>query len=238
MRSSRSGTDPLEPGPTGFAHRGVHLGASVPENSLAAFEAALEMGAGIECDLRLTADDQIIVFHDRDALRMCASAFKIGNSTLEQLSQLRLGEHPIPTLRNLLELVGGRVPLLLEIKVDRDVRRWLPAVARMLAGYRGALGIMSFDPRIARLLKANLPFVRRGLVVPGDLSPLRRRLAMWLADPQFIAVDQTLLGSSWVCRARDHIPIYAWTIRTAAQRAQAKVHADALIWESDGRPRI
>ena len=69
MRSSPSKPDPLDPGPRGFAHRGAHYGSDFPENSLLAFAAALELGAGIECDLRLTADDQVIVFHDPDALR-------------------------------------------------------------------------------------------------------------------------------------------------------------------------
>jgi hypothetical protein len=61
---------------------------------------------------------------------------------------------------------------------------------------------------------------------------------MWLADPQFVAVDRAALGKAWVTRASRRMPVYSWTIRTAEQRAQAKVHADALIWESDGRPRI
>ena len=85
MRSSPSTPDPLDPGPAGFAHRGLHYGAAFPENSLIAFAAALELGAGIECDLRLTADNQIVVFHDADAWRMCASPMRIGASTLEEL---------------------------------------------------------------------------------------------------------------------------------------------------------
>src|SRR5689334_944681 len=144
MRSSRSKPDPLDPGPTGFAHRGLHYGSGFPENSLVAFAAALEMGAGIECDLRLTADDRIVVFHDADAWRMAASPLRIGQSTLEQLSRLRVGEHPIPTLESLLSLVEGRVPLLLEVKVDRDVWRWIPSLKRGLAGYQGRFGVMSF----------------------------------------------------------------------------------------------
>ena len=84
------------------------------------------MGAGIECDLRLTADDRIVVFHDADALAACAAA-RCGSaqSTLDDLSRLRVGEHPIPTLESLLALVAGRVPLLLEVKVERDLWRWL-----------------------------------------------------------------------------------------------------------------
>lgn len=241
MRSSRSATDPrspdpLDPGPAGFAHRGLHYGAGFPENSLLAFAAALEAGAGIECDLRLTADDEIVVFHDADAWRLYSSPLRIGRSTLEELGRLRVGEGPIPTFESLLHLVGGRVPLLLEVKVDGDVWRWTPALRRALVGYEGRYGVMSLDPRLPRLLKTNMPEVRRGLVVRDRLKPLQRRLALWLAAPDFLAVERTALGKPWVARARTRMPVYSWTIATPEQRSQASVHADALIWEADGRP--
>jgi glycerophosphoryl diester phosphodiesterase len=231
-----SGPDPLDPGPAGFAHRGLHYGAQFPENSLLAFAAALEIGAGIECDLRLTVDDQILVFHDADAWRLCASPLRIGQSTLAELSRLRLGEGPIPTLASLLALVAGRVPLLLEVKVDGDIWRWVPALRGALAGYAGPFGVMSFDARLPRLLKTNLLSVRRGLVIGQSLGPFKRRLALRLASPNFLAVDRAALGQQWVACTRQRMPVYSWTIRTPAEREQARVHADALIWEADGRP--
>jgi glycerophosphoryl diester phosphodiesterase len=237
MRSSPSGPDPLDPGTAGFAHRGLHYGAGYPENSLIAFAAALEMGAGIECDLRLTADDHVVVFHDADAWRICASPMRIGESTLKELSRLRVGEHPIPTLESLLELVGGRVPLLLEAKVDKDVWRWVPALKRALGDYNGRFAVMSFDPRLSRLLKTNMSKVRRGLLIEASLPPIKRRLYLSLAAPQFVAVEREVLGHPWVQRIRRRMPVYGWTIATAAERAQAEVQADALIWEGDGRPR-
>ena len=236
MRSSRSVPDPLDPGPAGFAHRGLHHGAGFPENSLIAFAAALEMGAGIECDLRLTADGQIVVFHDADAWRLCASPMRIGRSSLAELGRLRLGEGPIPTLASLFAMVAGRVPLLLEVKVDGDIWRWVPAIRSALADYRGPLGVMSFDARLPRLLRTNLPSVRRGLVVRERTSPPQRWLSMQVASPDFLAVERTALGHRWVARARQRMPVYSWTIRTSAEREQARVHADALIWEADGRP--
>lgn len=236
MRLSRSVADPLDPGPAGFAHRGLHSGTAFPENSLIAFAAALELGAGVECDLRLTADEQIVVFHDADAWRLCASPLRIGNSTLEELGRLTVGEGPIPTLASLFALVQGRVPLLLEVKVDGDIWRWVPALSQALKGYAGPFGVMSFDARLPRLLKTNLPKVSRGLVVRDSLHPAKRWLAMRLAAPQFLAVDVAALGKPWVERARARMPVYSWTIRTAQQRAQASVHADAPIWEADGRP--
>jgi len=169
---------------------------------------------------------------------MCASPMRIGQSSLKELERLRVGEHPLPTFKSLLTFVSGRVPLLLEIKVENDIWRWVPALKRDLAGYGGAFGVMSFDPRISRLLKTNMPDWNRGLVVRDSLPSTRRRLALWLADPGFVAVDRAALGKRWVDRVRARLPVYSWTIRTAEQRRQAEVHADALIWEGDGRPRI
>ena len=236
MRSSPSKPDPLDPGPKGFAHRGFHYGAGFPENSLIAFAAALELGAGIECDLRLTKDNRVLVFHDRETWRMCSSHLIVGQSNHADLSRLRVGDGPIPTLESLLAMVDGRVPLLLEVKVDGDLWRWMPALKEALRDYRGRHGVMSFDPRISRLLKTNFPRVRRGLVMRDSWSPMKRRMALWLADPDFIAVERTALGKSWVARERQRRPVYSWTIRGPQQRLQAAVHADALIWEADGRP--
>ena len=237
MRSSRSGPDPLDPGPAGFAHRGLHHGSGFPENSLIAFAAALEAGAGIECDVRLTADNRVVIFHDADAWRMCSSRMVLGRSTFAELSRLRVGEGPIPTLQSLFSLVKGEVPLLIEVKTADDLLRWAPALRAVIADYDGPLGIMSFDPRIPRLLKTNMPEVRRGLVVRDRLPPMRRRVALWLADPDFLAVERTALAKPWVAKLRERMPVYSWTITTPEQRSQAQVHADALIWEADGRPR-
>ena len=168
---------------------------------------------------------------------MCASPMRIGESSLKGLARLRVGEHPLPTLESLLVLVGGRVPLLLEVKVENDIWRWVPALKRVLTGYDGPFGVMSFDPRISRLLKTNMPDWKRGLVVRDGLAAMKRRIAMWLADPEFVAVDRAALRKPWVTRIRERMPVYSWTIRTARERRQAEVHADALIWEADGRPR-
>ena len=236
MPSSRSAADPLDPGAVGFAHRGLHDGATFIENSFVAFAAALERGAGIECDLRLTADNQMIVFHDADALRLCGSHAVIARSTLAELARFSVGNRPIPTLRQLLKLVDGRVPLLLEAKIDERFWRFGPDLLAALGDYRGAFGVMSFDPRLPRWLKTNAPHIRRGLVIRDSLSSVRRWGAMMLADPDFLAVDRAALGRAWVASARRRLPIYSWTIRTAAERAVAEPLADALIWEADGRP--
>jgi hypothetical protein len=134
-------------------------------------------------------------------------------------------------------MVAGRVPLLIEVKTQDDIWRWVPAMKCATGDYPGPIGIMSFDPRIPRLLKTNLPHIRRGLVIRHSLPAWKRRVALWLAHPDFIAVERTALGKTWVADLRKRMPVYSWTIATPEQRAQAGVHADALIWEADGRPR-
>src|SRR5258705_5649028 len=112
MRSSPSGPDPLDPGPAGFAHRGLHSGTAFPENSLIAFAAALEFRAGIECDLRLTRDNQIVVFHDAEAWRMRATPMRTAASTLEELARLRIAGRPMPAPASRLPTVASWLPLL------------------------------------------------------------------------------------------------------------------------------
>ena len=167
---------------------------------------------------------------------MCGSPMRIGTSTLADLGRLSGGGQPIPTLESLFTLVNGRVPLLLEVKVGGDLWRWVPALQAGLADYPGPFALMSFEPRLLRLLKTNMPSVRRGLLVRHDTRPIDRRLAIWLADPHFIGMDLSGIDQPWVARARRRRSVYCWTVRTAAERAQAQVQADALIWEGDGRP--
>lgn len=237
MRSSRSKPDPLDPGPAGFAHRGLH-GTDIPENSIAAFRAALAVGAGIETDLRLSADGVPMVFHDRDAMRLCGSPAVCSATSADELGTLRLhgGEERIPRLSDLLALAAGRVPLLLELKSEGNAARFAQAVADGLRAYSGPVGVMSFDPRVAASLAAQAPGIRRGLVLSDRGGTLSRWSRMWRARPQFLAVKRTELSQPWVIRARRRIPVYSWTIHSPEERAQAAVQADALIWEADGRP--
>jgi glycerophosphoryl diester phosphodiesterase len=176
------------------------------------------------------------VFHDADARRLCGSDLVIGRSTLDQVAALKIGDKPVPTLVQLLDLVAGRVPLLLEIKVDGDLWRWTRALSEALAGYDGRYGLMSFHPGMMRKIRTQATEVRRGLVIAADLPAWRRRLSLWLAGADFVAVDRVALGQPWVNRLRSRMPVYSWTIATQDQRVQARVHADALIWEADGRP--
>lgn len=239
MRSYRSEADPLDPGPTGFAHRGLH-GPGVPENSMAAFRAAIELGAGIECDVRLSGDGRVIVFHDHDLRRMCASALAVESTQAHILGGQKLfdtGEH-IPLLSELVDLVGARVPLLIELKCrSGNASRLAEAVAAELVDYAGPVGVMSFEPRAIKWLARHRPYRRRGLVISERAGPVDRWSGIRDGSPDFLAVDRGAICRPWVVRQREKRWIYSWTIRSPADRRTAEIHADALIWEGDGRPR-
>ena len=229
--------DPLDPGPAGFAHRGVH-GAQIPENSLAAAQAALDLDAGIECDLRLSRDGVPFVFHDRDARRLTGDPLVLSQTAAERIAALRLWgvEEAVPRLADLLQRVAGRVPLLREVKDERNAARFGAALVAALVGYAGPVGVMSFSAAMGAWLRRNAPHLRRGLVMKGGEARLARWYAMRRVDPHFIAFNVRHLGRDWVEEVRARIPVYVWTVNSPAARELASEFADAAVWESDGRP--
>jgi glycerophosphoryl diester phosphodiesterase len=201
----------------------------------------LDVGAGIECDVCLSGDGEVLVIHDHHLQRLCGIEASVEATPAEVLAANRLlgTEATISWLTELLDLVAGRAPILIEAKVWKDnAVRLAEAIADDLAGYAGPVGVMSFDPRVSWWFARHQPYRHRGLVVSRRASAFNRWTAIGYASPNFLAVDRTLLGSRWAAAARSKRRLYSWTITTAEQRAQASVHADALIWEGDGRPGI
>jgi len=207
---------------------------------MAAFHAAIDMGAGIECDVRLSSDGGVIVFHDHDLQRLCASALTIEATPADLLIGQRLlgtNEH-IPSLYQLLDLVRGRVPLLIELKCrGGNAAKLAEEVATDLAVYSGPVGVMSFEPAVGKWLARHAPQIRRGLVISRNASAFDRWRCIRASRPQFLAVDLGAVARPWVARERHRRWIYSWTIRSAGDRQTAEIHADAPIWEGDGRPR-
>lgn len=231
-----------------YAHRGVH-GAGLEENSPGAFALALERGIGIECDVRLSRDGRAIVFHDATLERLTGLQGRLDRLGVAEITALRLttGGEQVPTLRDLLVQIAGRVPLLIEIKSDRDkpagapsVRDLCRAVRRDLDGYPGPVAVMSFDPRVGAWFARRAPEILRGLVVTeaGNRTwsgMVKRHLALWDARAQFLAYDVRDLPSSFAERQRRRgLPVLTWTVSTPALRARAAEHADAPIAEGAG----
>lgn len=227
-----------------YAHRGLH-GSDCPENSPSAFDRAVEAGLGIECDVQETADGEAAVFHDWTLERLTDETGPVAARGLSELRQIVLKgsqEDTIPSLRDLLALIGGRVPLLIEIKAERGrpIARLCEAVARSLDGYVGEHAVMSFDPRVGRWFARHSPDTVRGLVVTESGSRTshgdrRRRLALWRARPDFLAYDVRDLRSAFAAGqwARG-LPLLTWTVRTPAQLERALRRTDGYIAEGEG----
>ncbi|MDO7835948.1 glycerophosphodiester phosphodiesterase family protein [Sphingobium sp. HBC34] len=223
-----------------FAHRGLH-GAGVSENGMAAFDAAIAAGYGIECDVRLSRDGVAFVFHDATLNRMAGRDGLVAMLDAAALDQLRLPDGgPVPRLSALLARCAGRTPLLVEIKADdRHVDAICKAVARDLDGWPGApVAVMSFNPHAMRWFVKQRVEQLRGLVVTqqgkGRMgAAITRALALWLAKPDFVACDVRDLPSPLSRRARRQgWPVLTWTVRSDADRARAAAHADQIIFEA------
>jgi glycerophosphoryl diester phosphodiesterase len=226
-----------------YAHRGLH-GGDAPENSLSAFSAAIARGLGIECDVQQTGDGQAVVFHDWELDRLTGVTGLVARRSADELTQIALGSgnDRIPRLRDMLGMVHGRTPLLIEVKTRRE-RRIAPlclAVRRALEGYAGPAAVMSFDPRVGAWFRHHASRVVRGLVVSEESArtlsgAARRHLALWQAKPDFLAYDVRDLPSRFAAAQRKRgLPVLAWTVRTPALRKRAGEHADAAIAEGEG----
>jgi len=226
-----------------FAHRGLH-GPGVPENSLAAARGAIARGFGIECDIQRSLDDYPMVFHDWDLKRLLGVDGQTETRSASDLARLPYpGTSEAPaTLRELLDLLGGQVPLLIEIKSKRgyDVERSCALVRDCLSGYPGLHAVMSFDPRVPRWFRERSPETVRGLVITeegtkGMRGDLRRHLALWHAKPHFLAYDIRDLPSRFAARQRARgLPVATWTVRSPELLERAHLQADAPIAEGAG----
>ena len=184
-----------------FAHRGYHMEPDAPENSLAAFRRAVENGYGAELDVHLLSDGNLAVLHDSRLYRMTGRNGIVEALTEEELPGILLGRsrQPIPTLAQVLELVDGRVPLIIELKTYRNnYRRLCERVFEELDHYQGPFCVESFHPQVVRWLRKNRPEVirgqlsmnylheRNGLSLPAAAAATGL-VANFLTRPDFIA---------------------------------------------------
>ena len=225
-----------------FAHRGLfEKDQSVPENSLPAFVRAAEAGYGIELDVQLSSDGQVVVFHDDDLKRACGVDKMVRELSLEELSALRLfgTDETIPLFTDVLSAVGGRVPLIVELKSAGPNNNELSQkTARILAEYEGDYCIESFDPRIVRYFRKNLPHVLRGqlMTLPNNYgsaisAPAAKVLSIgllnFLGRPHFIAYKIGALPLSVKLAHR----LGAMNVRWTSHSEKDAKDADLVIFE-------
>ncbi len=236
---------------TPIAHRALHdLSDNRPENSRAAIRAAIEAGYGIEIDLQRTSDNRAMVFHDYDMTRLTGQPGPIQqiSAAQAQATQLLHADDGIPTLDEVLKMVGGKVPLLIEFKdqdgaMGPDVGPLEADAVRALQGYDGPVALMSFNPNSVAELARLAPHLPRGIVT-CSYQPKEELLPQKVCDHLRDIPDFDRIGASFIShevadlsRPRvaelkaQGVPILCWTVRSPEQEAQARAVADNVTFE-------
>lgn len=228
-----------------FAHRGLH-GGGIPENTLAAFEAAIAKGYGIELDVRLSADGKAMVFHDATLQRLAGRGDRVADLSADNLSHIQLtnSDQTILPLHTVLEVIAGRTPVLIELKPDTAIPGALEsAVGRVINAYNGQAVVMSWNVPSMDWMRRFYPHIPRGLVVtsfwgglsfshhPVLLAATLMPVIRW-SGASFLAHDIRHLPSRRSKWMRRHgLPVVTWTVRTEDELARARAHADAPVFE-------
>ena len=228
-----------------YAHRGLH-GGDVPENSLAAFSRAVEAGYGIELDVQLTRDGFLVVHHDASLKRVCGADLRICDITFEELCRHPLPDGScVPLFSDVLTLVGGRVPLIVEVKHHGGAARNAASALQQLGAYGGPYCVESFHPLAVRWFRKHAPEVIRGQLAYG-LGMKRAQgkkngvLDVFLASltgnalgrPDFVAHDE-VSGNDLPTRLtrRMGAHLVAWTVRDPARMRALRKKYELQIFE-------
>ena len=230
-----------------YAHRGLH-GKGIPENSMAAFRAAVENGYGAELDVHLLADGGLAVMHDSGLLRTTGREGRIGDLTTDQLKQYRLENtnETIPEFTQVLKLFEGKAPLIIEIKTEKNVNAVCEAVARVLDGYQGVYCVESFHPQAVAWFRKNRPEVIRGQLMenyfrtPESKLPvvlkfiMTNQLLNFWTQPDFVACNyrDRKIFSNCVARGLWKMQGVSWTLQTKEQFDEAVERGWLPIFEN------
>ena len=230
-----------------YAHRGLHDNQTqAPENSMRAFKKAVESGYGIELDVQLTKDGVPVIFHDFTLDRMCGVSGRIDTHTYEQLRKLSLlkSQEKIPTLEEFLKMVDGRVPLIVELKVEWTDLSLCRVVDQMLSAYKGVYCIESFNPLVLLWYRKHHKEVMRGQLSTnfrrdGNYkSPLHfcltHLLTNWATGPDFIAYNCMFKEEPGrrICRKLYKNLAVAWTVKNQKQLESLEKDFDLFIFDS------
>ncbi|MBC2885068.1 glycerophosphodiester phosphodiesterase [Ochrobactrum sp. CM-21-5] len=221
-----------------IAHRGLHdLNKDRWENTLSAFDAAAKAGFAIECDVHLTKDGGVVVFHDDDLQRLAGREGRICELTTMEATALHVGgtaDH-VPTLRQMLDLVDGRVPVVIELKgIEGRDDGLVAAVAKELTSYAGEAAIMSFDHHLIRRFKTDAPGIPGGLTAEGTRTEdFERHFSMLAHDLSFVSYNVHHLPNPFVTFVRDRllIPVISWTVRDKEMQKHSDLNVDQITFE-------
>lgn len=228
-----------------LAHRGLHDSATgVLENSLAAFAAAADAGYGMELDVHLSADGEVVVVHDDDLTRLTGEAVRVTTSRWDALTELVVTgtAERLPRLADVFDVVGARVPVMVEIKnAGRSAGPLEAAVAAVARAHPGPVTVASFNPLSVAWFARNAPDVLRGqtvgslegLPVPAPLAWFLRTLTTnRVTHPHYVSAQLSMLPDPAVDRWRERgLPVIAWTATSQAELDHAATVADNVIFE-------
>lgn len=228
-----------------YAHRGLYDNkGDAPENSKKAFQRAIKANYGIELDVQLTKDKIPVVFHDESLERVCNIQGKISDYTFRELKQFRLYQsfERIPKLQEVLQLVDGNVPLIVEIKCETGKTEICQIVYDQLKQYEGLYCVESFHPFVVYWFRKNAPRVMRGqlssdFAKEGDKRFILRLLGNLLFNfwgkPDFIAYNccYSYRVSRQLCKKFYHAYMVAWTIQSKEQLKKNEKEYDMFIFE-------
>lgn len=229
-----------------YAHRGLH-GKGCAENSLAAFEKAISMGYGIELDIRLSRDGELVVFHDSTLDRVTKEKGRVIEKSAEELGKIRLldTDDTIPTFEEVLSLVSGRVPLLVEIKEDEGGTSVAKAAVEVLKKYEGDFIVESFNPLALAYFKKHMPEAMRGFLSQNFLKQKKYRKLLYfllqnmllnsVSRPDFISYNHQdhknfpLKLMRYIFKATT----ICWTVRSKEEETKAYENGfDGIIFEN------
>ncbi len=224
-----------------IAHRGLHNN-EFPENSLGAFQNAVDNGYPVELDVHIIADGTLVVFHDNSLSRVTGKDGYIKNLTKNDLTNYSLmgSKYTIPTFDEVLNLIGGKVPILIEVKNTNKVGELETKLLETLRAYNGEYAIESFNPYVLEWFKNNAPDIWRGQLAgyfKGEKLAfikkfaLKRMLLNKMAKPDFIAYEASHLPNRFV-RKYKTLPLIAWTIRSQEEYLRVVKYSDNVIFEN------
>ncbi len=230
-----------------YAHRGLHDNESkAPENSMEAFKRAVDAGYGIEMDVQLSKDQVPVVFHDFTLERVCGKRGRVCDYTYQELKECRLyqSKEVIPSFEEVLKMVDGKAPLIVELKAEWTDISVCAAADELLRKYKGLYCIESFNPLVLLWYKKNRKDVVRGQLSDGFVKSgeykgklhyiLQNLMLNWLTKPDFIAYNHKYaqILARRICRSLYKNMAVAWTIKSQEELEKARNKFDIFIFDS------
>lgn len=228
-----------------IAHRGLFDREKIPENSMLAFDKALEKGYSIEVDVNMTQDGYIVVFHDNSLKRMTGIKNDITTMTLSEIKKFKLlgTENKIPTFEDVLLQVSGKVPILIEVKPNSKYKELMEKLINLLEKYNVKYSIQSFDPRVVYWLKKNTPQISRGQIASKNIREVKSRILKILlgkmvfnviTKPNFVSYQYLSINEKFYKKQKNKgREVIAWTLKNKEDYEKIRDYCDMVVFENE-----